>query len=194
MRALLFLCLTVAAAAVPTAFAAAAAADAPSKCHNITGTCYEHGFQCANDEVVPHAKRCNGVEDCADGTDEFMCTHDDPTPLVERSDAERHAVMQTSCAKCTCQVAVLNIASSSGWFQFARRAPTDFLGLMTGTGPYRGLPCNPNCVTSIRMGFYKKFRVCRGWLCCARQRECLTCQTSGGSCTAAATSGTRCYG
>ena len=173
--------------------ASAANAASAKGCHNITGTCFEHGFQCANDEIVPHLKRCNGVEDCADGTDEFMCNHDDVSPLAERSDAERHAVMQASCVKCTCSVATLTILSTSGWFQFANRAPTDFLGLMTGTGVYRGLPCSSRCTTSILIGFYKKFRVCRGWLCCARQRECLACTTSS-PCSAASTTTSRCYG
>jgi len=173
--------------------ASAAAASGNNGCHNITGTCFDHGFQCANDEIVPHSKRCNGVEDCADGTDEFMCTHDDPTPLAERSPAERHAAMQATCVKCTCSVATLTITSASGWFTYAKQAPTDFIGLMTGTGAYKGLPCNTNCVTSILVGFYKKYKVCRGWLCCARQRECLACQTTT-PCTTAATSSTRCYG
>lgn len=160
-------------------FSATLASAASAKgCHNITGTCFEHGFQCANEELVPHAKRCDGVEDCADGTDEFMCNHDDPTPLAERSDAERHAVQQASCVKCTCPITVLTITSSNAWFPYAKKAPTDFIGLMTGTGAYAGLPCQPNCVTSLLMGFYKKYKVCRGWLCCARQRQCLGCSST----------------
>lgn len=178
-------------AVIAVALCAASASAAAPKCHNITGTCFEHGFQCANDQVVPHAKRCNGVEDCADGTDEFMCTHDDPTPLAERSDAERHAVMQATCVKCTCAVAVLQIPTTSGWWQYANRAPTDFLGLMTGSGNYRGRPCNSACAGTILIGFYKKFKVCRGWLCCARQRECISCQ-SGGTCSGVVAS-SRCY-
>lgn len=59
-------------AVIAVALCAASANAAAAKCHNITGTCFEHGFQCANDEIVPHSKRCNGVEDCADGTDEFI--------------------------------------------------------------------------------------------------------------------------
>ncbi|WP_394758379.1 LDL receptor domain-containing protein, partial [Flavobacterium sp.] len=37
-------------------------------CHNATGSCQPHGFVCANEEVIPHAKRCDDIEDCADGT------------------------------------------------------------------------------------------------------------------------------
>jgi len=165
---------------------------AASSCHNITGTCFDHGFVCANEEVIPHSQRCNGVEDCADGTDEFMCDHADHTPLHERPVAVRRAVQQASCIKCTCAVAVLDIVSGSGWFRYAKEAPTDFLGLMTGSGTYRGKPCNTRCIFRIKMGFYKKNRICRGWLCCARQRECLQCDNALPGCTSV-TQANRCY-
>jgi len=172
---------------------ALSAATANAACHNITGTCFPHGFECANSEVVAHSKRCNGVEDCADGTDEFMCSHDDPTPLHERSPAARHAVQQASCVKCTCPVATQAIASTSGWFKFAIIMPTDFLGLMTGgaTG-YKGTACSPTCTTSVFIAFYKKYKVCRGWLCCARQRECLTCSSVAG-CTPTHSTANHCW-
>jgi len=185
MRALLF------AAIALTVFAASASAAAP-KCHNITGTCLDHGFVCANNEVVGHAKRCNGIEDCADGTDEFMCNHDDPSPLHLRSESERHAVQQGSCAKCTCVVNVQDVVLGDAWFSYGVASPTDFLGLMTGTGAYRGLPCSPVCAFKIKLAFYKKFRVCRGWLCCARQRECVQCNTIKAGCTTTITAN-RCY-
>jgi hypothetical protein len=172
--------------------APAAAADKP-QCHNITGTCFDHGFVCANEEVVPHSQRCNGVEDCADGTDEFMCDHADHRPLHERPVAERRAVQQASCIKCTCAVAVLDIVSGNGWFAYAKEAPTDFLGLMTGSGSYRGKPCNSRCVFNIKMGFYKKNKICRGWLCCARQRECNVCSSTPSPACTSVTQANRCY-
>jgi hypothetical protein len=43
----------------------------------------------------------------------------------------------------------------------------------------------------MTIGFYKKNRVCRGWLCCARQRACLTCNTAA-PCSAGATAVNRC--
>jgi len=188
MRALSF---TVFAIAITSLLASNAMGADAAVCHNITGTCLPHGFVCANEEVVPHSQRCNGVEDCADGTDEFMCDQKDHRPLHERSAEERHAVQQASCIKCTCAVAVLSIVSGSAWFNAAVASPTDFLGLMTGTGAYKGLPCSAACIFKILMGFYKKTSICRGWLCCARQRECSQCVGTGG-CTGK-TPANRCY-
>ena len=159
---------------------------AAKACHNITGTCLPQGFVCANEEVIPHSQRCNGVEECADGTDEFMCEHKDHSPLPERSTEERQLVQQASCIQCACLAAVVDVVKGSAWFNFARSAGTDFIGLMTGTDAYRGLPCSSVCIFKIKMAFYRKNNVCRGWLCCARQRECMQC--SGAQSTA-----NRCY-
>ena len=169
----------------------AAAAMGRPVCHNITGTCLEHGFECVSGEVVPHAQRCNGVEECSDGTDEFLCEHEDHRPLHERSEEERHAFQQASCVYCDCAVTAYPVASGMAWFPYALVAPTD-IALMTGPAAnYGGQPCNSLCVTSITIGFYKKNLICRGWLCCARQRQCNTCSSATG-CSASSTAN-RCY-
>jgi hypothetical protein len=120
-----------------------------------------------------------------------MFHHEDDTPMHLRTEEARHAAQQASCIACTCTVAVTNIVSGSAWFTYAKQAPTDFIGLMTGTGSFRGLPCNPTCVFNIQVAFYKKTGVCRGWLCCARQRWCQVCLTTG-VCTGKTTAN-RCY-
>ena len=158
-------------------------AQALAACHNVTGTCLAHGFVCANEEVVAHGKRCDGVEDCSDGTDEFMCGNELRTPMHELDHEARHANEQATCVNCNCKATTLIITSTMSWFPFARVAPVDFLGLATGVGAsYGGRPCNPVCVTSIQMTFYRKNGVCRGWLCCARQNQCMACTTGTGSC------------
>ncbi len=161
-------------------------------CHNITGTCTAKGFECVSGEVVTHAQRCNGVEDCSDGTDEFMCDHEDHRPLFERTPEERHAFEQTSsCVNCNCAATAYTVSSGTAWWAYAVVSHTD-TALMTGTpATYGGQPCNWKCVSAITIGFYRKNRICRGWLCCSRQRQCVTCLGTGG-CVATAT-GNRCY-
>lgn len=164
-------------------------------CHNSTGTCLKEGFHCANKEVVPYGKRCDGVDDCMDGTDEYLCNVDGSMPLHERTPEERHAVTQgSSCAWCSCLASVINIVENDPWWEAAKAAPTDTIGLMTGTGAYAGLPCNSRCIRRISIAFYRKSNYCRGALCCIRQRECVQCLDPNvvGACSAA-TLANRCY-
>ncbi|CUE80174.1 low density lipoprotein receptor family protein, putative [Bodo saltans] len=163
-------------------------------CHNSTGTCLKEGFHCANKEVVPFAKRCDGVEDCLDGTDEYLCHVDGSMPLHERPQLERHAMEQGSCAWCSCAASVINIVENDAWWAAAKAAPTDTIGLMTGTGAYAGQPCATKCVRTILLAFYRKTNYCRGALCCIRQRECVQCFDPAvvGACVGASVA-TRCY-
>lgn len=177
---------SIAAAAALLALLAVAAVARPV-CHNITGTCTERGFECVSGEVVKHAQRCDGVEDCSDGTDELLCEHADHRPLFERTAEEREAMQQASCVNCNCAATSYSVTTSSLWWPYAVVAPTD-VQLMTHAN---GQPCKQACTTEILMGFYRKNRICRGWLCCARQRWCQTCTTAGGC--AGATSNLHCY-
>ena len=170
----------------------ASCGDGSSSC---AGRCRAHGFECVSGEVVTHAQRCNGVEDCSDGTDEFLCEHEDHRPLFERTAEERHAFQQATCVNCNCAATAYTVSSTMSWWSYALFAPTD-TALMTG-GPnvYGGLPCNSRCAASITIGFYKKNRICRGWLCCARQRVCVTCGNAaslGYACSSSSTAN-RCY-
>jgi hypothetical protein len=164
-------------------------ATAASVCHNSTGSCRKHHFVCANEELVPHAKRCDGVEDCADGTDEYMCDQS-PKPLAERSFAERHAVVETSCIACTCKKGSVTVSQSGdvSWWMMALNAPRDVR--MLGNNAAAALskkPCNPAAVTSIQLNLYKKQnKGCTGSVCCMRQEACLSCAGTG-------TPKSRCY-
>ena len=143
---------------------------------NSTGTCFARGFVCANDEVIPHSKRCDRVEDCADGTDEYLC-EGDHTPLWERTAEERDAVVEASCIKCTCLKGSVTVTSTHPWWSPAKTAPRDFT-MMTDAPAQQNMPCNPATVTSIKLNVYKKQnKGCRGWVCCIRQEQCVTCSS-----------------
>ena len=202
--AILRICVILAIAALSTASAAGPtnplvvdpAKKAMLSCHNITGTCLSHGFVCANEQVVEHGKRCDGVEDCHDGTDEFMCGGELTSPLHERSKVQRQAFAQATCVHCNCKANTLTVTQSSSWYQFALTAPVDYYGLGTGSPhAYGGMGCNSACTTSLKITFYRKTGVCRGYLCCARQNECLACSSSGSLCPAFNNPGffKRCY-
>ena len=155
-------------------------------CHNSTGACHHNGkFECLDGSMVTHAQRCNGVEDCKDGMDEFMC------PRTAHGHHEVHE--EASCGpSCACEVATTTVASTStSYFNFAVYAPTWGI-LMTGTPVAGRWGCNPlNTKTSaVQMVWYKKGGVAnaagncvgntrkRGFICCGRQQAC-TCVAAG---------------
>lgn len=151
-------------------------------CHNFTGSCTKEHFVCANDETVAHSKRCDGVEDCADGTDEYMCDQSS-TSYDELPVAERHAVTEVACVKCTCLKGSITVTSTAGtWWTIAKKAPRDFK-MMTDSPSQQNRPCAEgatNFATSIVLNVYKKQnKGCRGWVCCLRQESCSVCSGTG---------------
>jgi hypothetical protein len=165
-------------ATMMTATAEAADVNTPA-CHNSTGSCRKHHFVCANEELVPHAKRCDGVEDCADGTDEYMCDQRADTPFHERTVAERDAIIETSCIFCTCPRGSITVLQSGdpAWWRIATTAPRD-LRLMTYAVTLGNPACHPTRTSQIQLNVYKKQnKGCRGWVCCFRQQNCVACGT-----------------
>ena len=156
---------------------AAAMAETDTTCHNITGTCTARGFECVSGEVVSFKQRCDGVEDCSDGTDEMLCHHADGRPLAERTAEERAAMQQASCVNCNCAATAYVVDRNSAWWNYAIVSPTDIHLMTQGNGRN----CGFQCTNTIMMGFYRKNRICRGWLCCARQRTC-TCSNALSGC------------
>jgi hypothetical protein len=154
-----------------------------SSCHNATGTCLDRGFVCANEEIVIHSKRCDGIEDCADGTDEYMCDGS-TVPIQSMTPVVRIATTEGSCIKCTCLVGSITIASANTeWFKIALLSPRDFT-MMTDAPAYGNKPCNSvtGATTSIKLNVYKKQnKGCRGWVCCFRQERCVSCGTGSPS-------------
>ena len=199
-RVVLALCTACLAVAVSDAVAAEPLVRPPTPpCHNVTGTCLPHGFVCASGEVIPHAQRCNEVEDCTDGTDEFLCHDPEPTrPMHTRSAEERHRGMHAqyvndvpSCVECNCEVNALTIRLGDPWIEYAKVAPLD-LTMMTGAGAYGAMPCDPTCTWMYELAFFKKNNACRGWLCCVRQRRCAACWPLN-PCTGRDVATFRCY-
>ena len=162
--------------------AAGSVALATPGCHNATGSCTKTHFVCANEELIAHSRRCDGVEDCADGTDEYMCDaahFHHSKPVTDMTVAERTALTEVSCIKCTCSKGQISIASTNtAWFKIALVAPRDRT-LLTNAPSKQNKPCNPAGTTNILLNVYKKQnKGCRGWVCCFRQEWCSVC-TSG---------------
>eukprot|EP00760_Papus_ankaliazontas_P038920 PhM_4_TR9416/c0_g1_i1/m.12579 len=164
---------------------AVATASAAGTCHNSTGACHYNGkYECADGSLVAWEKRCDGVEDCADGADEFVC----PRHLGAGGDSKAKVHELMNCGPtCACAGSISIVASSSPFFQMALTAPIWDGGaagnLMTGT-PVNGLwGCNPAKTTAVTMMWYRKgSENCvgntrkGGFICCGRAIKC-TCSS-----------------
>ena len=151
---------------------------ASAACHNATGSCTQDSFVCANGEAIAHSKRCDGVEDCADGTDEYLCDQS-AKPFDQLTVAERTAITEVACIKCTCLKGTV-VVSAGAWLQIGLKAPRGWT-LMTDSPatPVFNKACHPTQTTQVTLEVYKKQnKGCRGWVCCFRQKSCDTC--SGG--------------
>ena len=96
----------------------------------------------------------------------------------------QHNFIHGDCADSQQRIPAYAITSTLAWWTYAIAAPMD-LSLMTGPAASAGgRPCNNPCTNSLVIGFYKKNRICRGYLCCARRRACLSCNTATAPCTA----------
>eukprot|EP00760_Papus_ankaliazontas_P001709 PhM_4_TR10576/c0_g1_i1/m.56780 len=88
-------------------------------CHNSTGACHHQGYYiCLDGSHVAWNKRCDGVEDCADGMDEFMC------PAKDSHDGDNQMHAQASCGpSCHCLASTTLVTPSSPYWQFSIHAP-----------------------------------------------------------------------
>lgn len=139
-------------------------------CNNSTGSCTEQHFVCANDEMILHKYRCDGVEDCSDGTDEYLC---------EKFTGNRLAMIEVSCIKCTCFKGTITItpSTSAAWRSIAFKSPRDST-LLTSASTYQNAPCHPSFTDTLTLNVYKKQnKGCRGWVCCFRQEYCNACNS-----------------
>ena len=103
-------------------------------------------------------RRCDGVEDCADGTDEYMCDaahFHHSKPVTDMTVAERTALTEVSCIKCTCSKGQISIASANAAGSRSRSSPPATAPCSPTRPASRTSPATPpapptSCSTSTR--------------------------------------------
>lgn len=146
-------------------------------CHNSTGSCLTNGsFMCLNREVVPWSRRCDGFMDCADTTDEYLCELP-PIPRAEVPQEDQHRFHEqfsmSTCLACQCLHGdPLFVDDTHPWFKEALMAgPSD---LITYSSP-QGVGCHPQSTSALFIQLYRKNKLCRMAVCCAKQTNCFKC-------------------
>ena len=155
-------------------------------CQNTTGACMTNGkYMCADSTTISWEKRCDDVEDCVDGSDEFLCPH-----RIAKGDGPRNMHELMSCGpSCACNPSSSNVAAASPFYTMAMHAPvwsyndgTNSGDLMSGT-PLNGMwGCNTVAgkTDSVWMVWYRKgSETCvgnprqGGFICCGRAFKCV---------------------
>jgi Low-density lipoprotein receptor domain class A len=97
-------------------------------CHNATGSCTKTGFVCANGKVIDHNKRCNFVEDCVDGSDEYLCEFKGDRSIFNADlFSLRLAIIEITCIKCLHYVDTITIPFSNKlWIDNIKKFPCDY--------------------------------------------------------------------